>query len=206
MRALSLRGTEGVDIDTQSDDYAKRLAGIQRAPWKRLVPNPYRWWLRHQNLGFVLDVGCGLGRGLKFLDGSGVGIDHNPSFVAACRADGLTAFTPEEFDQSEYAEGTPFDSLILMHVLEHLEHGRADEILDAYLPRVRPNGSVVCVTPQERGFASDPTHTHFVDGDAMRALMERHGLRVERVRSFPLPRRFGKAFIYNEFTIRATKV
>jgi 2-polyprenyl-3-methyl-5-hydroxy-6-metoxy-1,4-benzoquinol methylase len=125
--------------------------------------------------------------------------------VEACRRDGLTAFTAEEFFTSEFAEESRFDSLILMHVLEHLDDGQADDIFDTYLPFVRSGGSVVCVTPQERGFASDPTHTVFVDDSYLVSLMERHDLNVASVRSFPLPRRFGKAFIYNEFTIRAIK-
>lgn len=192
-------------IDTQSDDYAKRLSGIQDAGWKRFVPNPYRWWLRKQNLGFVLDVGCGLGRGLKFLDGSGVGVDHNAAFIEACNRDGLTAFTGPDFLESEYAVASRFDSLMLMHVLEHLDEGQADEIFETYLPFVRSGGSVVCVTPQERGFASDPTHTNFVDDVKIAALMQRHGLTVEVARSFPLPRALGKVFIYNEFTVRGSK-
>ena len=153
----------------------------------------------------MLDIGCGLGRGLKFLDGNGVGVDHNLTFVEACRRDGLTAFTAEGFLESEFAQGSRFDSLILMHVLEHLDDGQADDIFDTYLPYVRSGGSVVCVTPQERGFASDPTHTVFVDDSYLVSLLERHDLTVDRVRSFPLPRSFGKSFIYNEFTIRATK-
>ncbi len=192
-------------IDTQSDDYAERLRGIQDAGWKRFVPNPYRRWLRNQDLGFVLDIGCGLGRGLKFLDGSGVGIDHNPAFIEACRRDGLTAFIPEDFFESEYAVEARFDSLTLMHVLEHLDEGQAEEILARYLPFVRSGGAVVCVTPQERGYASDPTHTVFVDDGDITALMQRHGLNVDFARSFPLPRSFGKVFIYNEFTVRGSK-
>jgi SAM-dependent methyltransferase len=198
-------GTGDDAIDTQSDDYADRLSGIQKAGWKRFVPNPYRWWLRNQDLGFVLDIGCGLGRGLKFLDGNGVGVDHNPTLIEACRSDGLTAFTAQEFLESGYAVPSRFDSMILMHVLEHLDDGQADEIFETYLPFVRSGGLVVCVTPQERGFASDPTHTVFVDDRHLVSLMKRHELAVERSRSFPLPRWFGKAFIYNEFTMRAVK-
>jgi len=191
-------------MDTASSGYTRRLSRVQSARWKAFVPNPYRWWLRRLDLGFVLDVGCGLGRSLKYLHGNGVGIDHNPDFVSSCRGDGLRAFTPDEFEGSRFDQPGKFDALIMMHVLEHLEAGQSDEILSRYLPMVRPAGRVVLVTPQERGFASDPTHTVFVDGDELVALVRRHGLEADRWRSFPLPRSAGGWWIYNEFSVVAS--
>lgn len=190
-------------MDTASSAYTQRLSQLQSARWKSLVPNPYRWWLRRLDLGFVLDIGCGLGRSLKYLDGSGVGIDHNEEFVQACLDDGLRAFTPEGFRGSEFDRAGRFDAMIVMHVLEHLQEGQADQMLASYLPLVRPGGRVVLVTPQERGYASDPTHTIFVDGDALVDLCRRHGLDVDRWRSFPFPRWAGKGWIYNEFSVVA---
>jgi hypothetical protein len=115
---------------------------------------------------------------LTYLDGNGVGIDHNETSVEVCRSNGLTAYTPEEFLEAEtYGTGS-FDALIVLHVLEHLEDGGADELLETYLPFIRPEGRVVLVTPQERGFASDETHTHLVSGSDLVALCERHGLLV----------------------------
>lgn len=191
-------------MDTRSSSYTSRLKTLQSARWKSAVPNPYRWWLRNLDLGFVLDIGCGLGRSLKYIDGNGVGVDHNEQFVQACRDDGLQAFTPETFAASEFNRPARFDAMIVMHVLEHLGPGQADEILAQYRPLVRPGGRVVLVTPQERGFASDPTHTDFVDGDELVALCARHDLEVDRWRSFPFPRWAGKAWIYNEFNVVAT--
>jgi SAM-dependent methyltransferase len=168
------------------------------------VPNPYRWWLRRQDLGFVLDVGCGLGRSLQYLDGHGIGIDHNDASVKACREAGLSAYTPDEFLGSGYDVPRGFDAMIMLHVLEHLQPGQDDEILDRYLPFVRDGGRVLLVTPQERGFASDPTHTDFVDGDDLVSLCRRHGLTASRWRSFPLPRWAGRLWVYNEFSVVGT--
>lgn len=189
--------------DTNSSEYTDRLSRVQGARWKKHAPNPYRWWLRQQRLGFTLDVGCGLGRSLQYLDGNGVGVDHNPEFVLACKDRGLVAFTPEQFSASEFAEPGRFDSLICLHVLEHLDDGVAHALLSTYLPSVRSGGKVVLVTPQERGFASDSTHTVFVDGDSLVAVARDLGLAVDGWSSFPLPRRAGKAFIYNEFHVVA---
>jgi len=161
-------------------------------------------WLRRQNLGFTLDVGCGLGRSLLYLDGNGVGVDHNAEFVAICRERGLQAYTPEEFPTSPFATEGRFDALMCLHVLEHLDDGVAEPLLRGYLEYVRPGGKVVLVTPQERGYASDSTHTRFVDGHALVSLAENLGLEVDGWGSFPLPRRAGRAFIYNEFHVVAS--
>jgi SAM-dependent methyltransferase len=190
-------------MDTQSSDYTKRLATRQSSGWKRVAPNPYRWWIRRLQLGTVLDVGCGIGRTLTYLDGNGVGVDHNETSIEFCRSIGLTAFTSDEFLKSKPYELGSFDSLISLHVLEHLQQGESDDLLQTYLPYVRPGGRVVLVTPQERGFASDSTHTHLVSGEDLIALCEQNGLIVDRWRSFPLPRWAGRLFIYNEFSVIA---
>jgi 2-polyprenyl-3-methyl-5-hydroxy-6-metoxy-1,4-benzoquinol methylase len=135
------------------------------------------------------------------LDGNGVGIDHNPAFVAHCRRAGLAAYTPEEFDSAPEAVRGHFDSLILAHVIEHLDTAVTDEILAKYLPYVRTGGFAHFITPQELGYRSDPTHIVFVDFEGLHALAARHGLTVVRSYSFPFPRAMGRVFKYNEFNV-----
>jgi 2-polyprenyl-3-methyl-5-hydroxy-6-metoxy-1,4-benzoquinol methylase len=168
------------------------------------VQAPYRWNLRRLHLGFTLDVGCGIGRNLVNLDGRGVGIDHNAESIAFAVNRGLTAFTPDEFDNSSFARPETFDSLLVAHVIEHLTRPAALELLRRYLPYVRSEGAVVLVTPQERGFRSDRSHVEFVDLTALEAIADELGLTVRRGYSFPLPRVFGKLFTYNEFVLVAT--
>ncbi len=57
---------------------------------------------------------------------------------------------------------------------------------------------VILITPQERGQRSDATHVRFMDEVALRNLADQCGLKVEKISSFPLPRMFGRWFIYNE--------
>jgi len=78
-------------------------------------------------------------------------------------------------------------------------------VLAPYVPFLEPDAVVVLICPQERGFASDPTHTVFVDQPALAALAGELGLRTERQFSFPLPRRAGKLFTYNEFVTVARR-
>jgi SAM-dependent methyltransferase len=97
-----------------------------------------------------------------------------------------------------------FDSLLLAHVLEHMGADAWSGLLRAYLPFVRPGGRVVVITPQERGFAADPTHVRFVDFADVRSLADACGLVVHRQYSFPFPRPTGRLFPYNEFVTVAT--
>lgn len=169
--------------------------------WKRLVDAqaPYRWHVRQLRLGHTLDIGCGLGRNLLHLRGQGVGVDTNQTSVGVCRCRGLVAYTADEFLAAPHAVPGAFDSILVAHVLEHLPASTADTLLRTYLPFLRPGGQVVLITPQERGFASDPTHVRFVDFGAASALTAALGLRVQRQYSFPFPRVAGRLFAYNEF-------
>jgi SAM-dependent methyltransferase len=190
---------------TGGTEYAERLVGLQQVWWKRLLPvqAPYRWNLRRLNLGLTLDVGCGIGRNLANLEGRGVGIDHNAASVAVARAQGFDAMTSDEFLVSPFAVPGRFDSLLVAHVLEHMNGDEALDLVRTHLPYVRAGGNVVLITPQERGFRSDATHVAFMDFAALHDITDALDLPVARAYSFPFPRRFGSLFIYNEFVVVA---
>jgi 2-polyprenyl-3-methyl-5-hydroxy-6-metoxy-1,4-benzoquinol methylase len=190
---------------TDDSAYAARLERLEGIWWKRVldVQRPYRWNLRRLDPGFTLDVGCGLGRNLTHLDGNGVGIDHNSDSVAVARRRGLKAFTPDEFERSEYAQPGTFDSLLCAHVVEHMPADVAVELLRPFVAYVRPGGKVILITPQERGFRSDPTHVEYFDFAALDRLVGALGLVRQSARSFPLPRAAGHVFTHNEFVVVA---
>jgi SAM-dependent methyltransferase len=202
---MSGLGSDGAGGDTARPEYAERLQGLQEAWWKRAldVQAPYRWFLRRLHLGHTLDVGCGLGRNLANLGGNAVGVDHNPDSIARCRERGFVAYTVEEFRTSPDARPGSYDALLFSHVVEHMHHTDAVQLVEEYLPYLRPVGRVVLITPQERGFASDATHVQFFDREALGSLATRCGLEVERSTSFPFPRFVGRWFTYNEFVVVA---
>ncbi len=190
---------------TRGRDYADRLQALEQARWKRVldVQRPYRWNLRRLVEGPVLDVGCGIGRNLVALPPTAVGVDHNADSVAVARSRGCVALTPDEFAASGHARPGVFGTLLLAHVVEHMPHADAVELVRGYLPHLAPRGRLLLVCPQEKGFTTDPTHAEFADFAALRELCRQVGATPERELSFPLPRRAGRWFPYNEFVVAA---
>ena len=192
-------------MSTDTPDYAEWLRRRQTLWWKRLlhVQAPYHWNLRRQGLGRTLDVGCGIGRNLSVLPPGSIGVDHNTEAVALARSMGHEAYTVSQFMDGELAVLGAFDGMLVSHVVEHMEREQALTLIRDYLPFLRPGGRVFLVCPQERGFASDPTHIWFAQDFDLEGLVGTLGLELERSFSFPFPRRVGKLFIYNEFGVIA---
>jgi SAM-dependent methyltransferase len=179
--------------------YAARLKGLQKSRLKQMldVQRPYRWNLRRLKPGRTLDIGCGIGRNLAHLGTDGVGVDPNPACVAAAREAGFEAYSPEMLPPMD------FDTLLVSHVLEHVEQPTA--LVGGYLDRLRPDGRLIIMTPQEAGFASDETHVRFLDFAALAEIVAALGFSVERSFSFPFPRWAGRLFKYNEFVLVARR-
>ncbi|WP_200834242.1 glycosyltransferase [Amycolatopsis alkalitolerans] len=206
-RAGTLTGVNAPGA-TDGADYTDRLIRLEQPWWKRVlnVQAPYRWNVRRLfGDREVLDVGCGLGRNLTHLAPRGVGVDHNAHSVEVCRERGLTAFTTEEFGETEYSRPGRFGGLLAAHLIEHMTRGEAVKVLAGYLDCLAPGARVVFICPQERGYATDSTHVEFTDFDGLTDVARQLGLAVERRISFPLPRFAGKAFPYNEFVLIARK-
>jgi 2-polyprenyl-3-methyl-5-hydroxy-6-metoxy-1,4-benzoquinol methylase len=166
---------------------------------------PYMLHIRSLRLGNILDLGCGIGRNLAHNGGDGVGIDHNATSVSVARARGLTAFTPSDFFVSSHATKS-YDAIVCAHVAEHMTHPEFAAFVRPYLPLLSANGRFVLLTPQQRGYASDPTHVTYIDFAMQRSLLEALGLSIEKQYSFPFPKRFGEVFTHNEFVSVARKV
>lgn len=188
---------------TADESYTDRLATKQGAWWKRLVPVqlPYRWNIRRLAIAPVLDVGCGLGRNLDHLDGHGVGVDTNPHSVEVARQRGLTAYTPAQFLESADAKEGAFATLLSAHVIEHLGIDTAQDVLSSYMRFLRPNARLILIVPQEAGYRSDTTHVEFFDTSKLSSVAAALGFEVERTFSFPLPRKAGRVFTYNELVL-----
>jgi 2-polyprenyl-3-methyl-5-hydroxy-6-metoxy-1,4-benzoquinol methylase len=154
------------------------------------------------NLGKTIDIGCGIGRILAWLDKDSIGVDHNQSSIEICLSKDLNAVISEKFSEmihSKKIDLKSFDNLLLAHVLEHLDTKEQIEIIECYLPYLKKNGGILIITPQEAGYASDPTHVTFTDFERVREILNELNFEVTSQKTFPFPRAFGRYFKYNEF-------
>lgn len=198
---------QGAIAPTSEKSYAEGLVNRQSAWWKKFfnVQLPYKWNIRRLKPGFVLDIGCGIGRNLLHLDGNGMGVDHNPVSVAICRERGLRAFTVDEFQASSHHVPGHFDSILLAHVAEHMANDEFKALLSTYLPLLKEGGKVIVITPQEYGYKTDDTHVEFTDFKKVEAVFSALSLQTLKQYSFPFPRFAGRLFQYNEFVSVALK-
>jgi len=183
-------------------DYTNRLLRLQSQPWKQKLgfANPYGIHIRGVITGETLEVGCGIGRVLNFAPDKMVGVDRNAESVQVCRDRGLQAYCPDEFF-THFKGRTPFSTLLLSHVVEHMTVADAVGVIRMYKPYLAKNARLVLITPQEKGFASDSTHVEFMDFEKLAMISEEAGFKPEKTYSFPFMRSLGKAFIYNEFVL-----
>jgi SAM-dependent methyltransferase len=193
--------------DTRGEDYARRLQAKEQVLWKRVlnVQAPYQRNIRRQGLGRTLEVGCGIGRNLATLAAGSVGVDHNAASIEIARSRGMVALTTAEWAESDLRVPESFDGILVAHVIEHMPAEEGEQVMRSYLPYLRPGGKVFFICPQERGYASDPTHVRWTTGQDLEDLSRALGLQPEPWRSFPFPRWAGKPFVYNEFHVLATK-
>jgi SAM-dependent methyltransferase len=191
---------------TADESYTERLVTIEKAWWRKVLDPqiPYRWFLQRQLPGFMLEIGCGLGRNLINNGGRGVGLDHNPTSVAFARSRGLTAMTPEEFESSKYNSFGRYDSLLFSHVVEHMSYDDALKLVSKYLPYVKSGGKLILICPQHAGFKSDKTHVEYFELNKLQRLAHESGASVIKACSFPFPSLMGTMFTYNEWVIVAT--
>ena len=188
--------------DTSEPWYTARLNRLGSKKWKLLLgtQRPFKAPITNLRLGKTLEIGCGVGRVLQWLPNS-IGVDHNPTSIAAARARGLTVFTNEEFHLSEFAISKSFDSILMAHFLEHMTEDERNTIMKEFRKYLIPGGRLVIICPQEAGFRSDSTHIEYLDFNSIEEYGLRHDFVVELAKSNPFPRFFGKLFKYNEFFV-----
>lgn len=186
---------------TQDEEYTARLVNLQSVTWKEKLRflDPYGWQIRFICKGNVLEVGSGIGRNLRALKGRSLGVDHNETAVAFANNKGLQSLTSEQFLSRSVDKDQEFDTILLSHVLEHINQETQDQIFMHYLPFLKSNARVVIICPQEVGFDSDPTHIRWVDEEILFETLRSLECVDIKISSFPFPRRIGKRFIYNQF-------
>ena len=187
-------------ISTKNHQYADRLISLQSTWWKEkfFFLNPYLVHVRIITRGRVLEVGSGIGRNLRVLRQGSLGVDHNKFAVEYARKKKLSSLTVNDFFTKSRKVRSVFDTLLLSHVLEHVDSETQEQIFDQFIPFLASGAKIVLICPQEAGFVTDKTHIRWVNESMLRDILESLGCRAIKVKSFPFPRRAGKKFKYNQ--------
>jgi SAM-dependent methyltransferase len=186
---------------TNEKNYTDGLLYRQSAWWKKFfnVQYPYKYNIQSLKPGFVLDIGCGIGRNLLHLNGNGIGVDHNSTSIEVSKNRGLKAYTVDDFLKSTYNKPETFDSILLAHVAEHMTGDDFITLLKQYINLLKKDGKIIVITPQEKGFKSDDTHVQFMDFATVKNLLKQIDFNATKQYSFPFPRVVGHFFKFNEF-------
>ena len=157
--------------------------------------------------GRGIDLGCGPGELLQRLPEGSIGLEVNPALVQHCRSRGMDVrlYDPQG-DCYRLADLTPgaYDSLILSHVLEHLQCPAESLRTLLHSARRLALRRVLVIVPGKKGFASDPTHRHHIDAGFFKAnsLESTAGYKIAAQNSFPGNiRLLGSVFTHHEFRI-----
>lgn len=181
---------------------------LDRSPLRKLVRGFYLRAAAKQLSGPTVDFGCGVGELLGRLPDGSIGLEINPASVEHCRTQGLDArFYDAQTDgwALSVLEGRrDLQSLVISHVLEHLEDpaSKLRQLLNA--GQRLGISSVVAIVPGRRGYALDDTHRTFVDLDmlASPAVVEGTGFSLVSARYFPgILRIIGDYFAHHELQV-----
>jgi SAM-dependent methyltransferase len=132
----------------------------------------------------ILDVGCGTGAVLAFLEtwGTPFGIDREAEALAFCRERGHTCLAQGQAERLPFADGV-FDLVVMADMLEHLP---ADVPAVAEAARVlAPGGILLCTVPAHPFLYGEHDralhHYRRYARTTLHALLARAGLRVLRI-------------------------
>jgi SAM-dependent methyltransferase len=127
------------------------LAGGASVPRKRFLH-----LLPTRKDAAILDLGCGYGQFLYFLQSEGytetMGIDLNPQQLEVARNLGVR--NVQCCDGQDFLRRSPgrFDLISAIDVLEHVPKDRVLEFLDLVHAALRPEGRFLCQVPNQAAF------------------------------------------------------
>jgi SAM-dependent methyltransferase len=141
----------------------------------------YRFLLELPRSSKVLEIGCGGGFFLHFLQQAGfldcTGLDVDPAAIEACRRNVTErAFCMQA--QSFFRESRmQFDLIVSNHVVEHMSRAHAVKLLSELRESLAPGGAICVATPNAMspwaGFHlyNDPTHCRLYTPETLDELL-----------------------------------
>lgn len=154
--------------------------------------------------GLIYDIRCGFGKFLEFCKRKKLparGFDSNPQLVERCAGKGLDAVLEDiVHPASDYP---PARNLICDNVLEHLTVAEIDSFFSNVKRYWLPDGVLLVIVPNRRGYESDPTHKTFVNQQLIREMALKNQLTLARSYRHPVPWRFpGDGYLFNMTVFR----
>lgn len=150
------------DFDGRYTDYQ-----TNRSRLRKLIRRAYLHSARKKLSGATLDFGCGVGELLELLPEGSQGLEYNAATVDYCIRKGLDVCWydgyADDWALSSIDRARRFDSMVISHVLEHLDQPMA--VLSSLLTSAARLGvrRALVIVPGRAGFHIDSTHRTFVD-------------------------------------------
>ncbi len=188
------------------EDYTKYQSSRQFH--RKFIRNFYLKPILKQVVGKSIDFGCGIGELLQKLPYGSIGLEINKYTVAYCLKKGLNVvlFDPglDNYDLKSLNEEDGFKTLILSHVLEHLDEPQKiirKLIISAERLGIR---KIIIIVPGIKGYNTDKTHKIFIDKTffIVNDLCEIGNYKITTEKYFPIDLEFiGKFFTYHELWV-----
>ena len=196
------------------DEYGSTYTAYQanRSALRKFVRRLYLNKAAKALIGPTLDFGCGVGELLARLPEGSKGLEYNHVSVDFCRQKGLDVEWydgyADDWRLSVLPEGSCFQSMVISHVLEHLEEPMS--VLRALLQWAESASvrRVLIIVPGRVGYDSDATHRTYIDWSMLRNFLatERRWTVAQRG-YFPINmERMGDLFRYSELQVLLTLV
>ena len=159
-----------------ADEYSRTVS--TRPP--RSVATALRRIVKHvPRGGLILEVGSGPGRDADFVESFGITVrrtDATRAFRAAQRARGRRV---EPLNVLTDALGGPYDAIMAICVLIHIERTEMDRVLGKIKGALRPGGALLVAVWEGTGEKAGDYHMTYWSRAAFAARLATAGLRVE---------------------------
>jgi O-antigen chain-terminating methyltransferase len=133
----------------------------------------------------VVDLGCGRGEFLEFLEQSGrfgIGVDLNEGMLNLAKRKGLKVFRKDIIEFLSEKEDDSFEGIFSSQVIEHLKYEDIEKLVNSIYKKLKKGGVAIleAVNPLSwfgfsQVFLLDPTHISPLHPELMRYLFQSFG-------------------------------
>jgi 2-polyprenyl-3-methyl-5-hydroxy-6-metoxy-1,4-benzoquinol methylase len=128
---------------SETHEHAEQIKNLYRENISRFLPEDKEI--------HVLDVGCGMGFAMMFLQDLGYasveGIDVDYAQVQSCLSKKLNVTQVEDSNEFLYRMSGRYDLIIALDVIEHIPHERQLDFVRAIQGALKPGGKIICTVP-----------------------------------------------------------